>query len=107
MSDVDATRLARPVRRQTTLWFCGICGLLAMAGTMAFLSLRSQADRFAEMSELAAIKSVTDHLITADVTYGKMTLSALHVLRDQTLKHGPARISGRAALGTRDLPALW
>src|SRR6266404_6112341 len=107
MSEIDAAELARPVRRQTMLWFCAICSLLALAGALAFFSLRSQAERFAGMAEQAAVKSVTDHLITADVTYGRMTLSALHVLRDQTLKHGPARISGRATVGADDLPALW
>ena len=107
MSEIDTTKLADPIRRQTTLWFGVISTLLALSGGLAFLSLRAQADRYAEMSEQAAIKSVTDHLITADVIYGKLTLAALRVLRDQTLQHGPARISGRAPLGSRELPALW
>jgi len=107
MSNVDAAELARPVRRQTMLWFGAICGLLVLSGVMAFLSLRSQAERHAEMSEQAAIKSVTDHLVSTDVVYGKLTLAALHVLRDHTLKLGPPRSSGRATLGRNEVPGLW
>ena len=107
MSEIDAAKLARPIRRQTLLWFAAICVLLGLAGLLAFLSLRSQADRYAELSEQAAINSVTDHLITAHVTYSKLTVAALGVLRDQTLRQGPARISGSAKLGDREVPALW
>lgn len=107
MSEIDASQIARPIRRRTLLWFGAICGLLVLSGVMAFLSLRSQAEGHAEASEQAAVKSVIDHLISADVTYGKLCLSSLHVLRDHTLKLGHPRLSGKIKIGTNEVPGLW
>jgi hypothetical protein len=74
---------------------------------MAFLSLRSQVNRFASMAEQSAVKGVTSQLHTTDVTYDKLTVASLEVLRERTLQDGPPRIEGTAMVGTREVPALW
>ena len=107
MNNLDQESIARPVHHQTIVWFAGICGLLVLAGALAFFSLRSQVHRYADMAGQAATRTVVDHLRLANDTYGQLALGALHVLRDQTLVHGPARIQGEAALGTKTVPALW
>jgi signal transduction histidine kinase/CheY-like chemotaxis protein len=107
MSEVDTQSIVRSVRRKTTLWFGAICALLAIAALMAFLSLRSQVNRFATMAEQAAVKGVSGHLHTADVTYDKLTVASLEVLRERTLQEGAPRIEGTATLGPREVPALW
>ena len=107
MSEVDIKSIERSVRRKTTLWFGAICALLALAALMAFLSLRSQVNRFALTAEQSAVKGVTSQLDTTDVTYDKLTVASLEVLRERTLQDGPPRIEGTAMVGTREVPALW
>ena len=59
---------------------------------MAFLSLRSQVHRFAAMAEERSVNGVIGHLHTADVTYNKLTVAALAVLREGTEKLGAPRL---------------
>jgi signal transduction histidine kinase/CheY-like chemotaxis protein len=118
MSEVDIKSIERSVRRKTTLWFGAICALLALAALMAFLSLRSQVNRFALTAEQSAVKGVTSQLDTTDVTYDKLTVASLEVLRERTLQDGPPRIEGTAMVDQprlegapevppREVPALW
>ena len=70
MSEVDIKSIERSVRRKTTLWFGAICALLALAALMAFLSLRSQVNRFA----LTAEQRLPSGVIEDQGTYWVMQL---------------------------------
>ncbi|MFM1770858.1 MAG: hypothetical protein RJA22_3387, partial [Verrucomicrobiota bacterium] len=103
---LDQQDIARPVQRQTLIWFMAVCGLLSLAGALTFYSLRSQVNRHAEMAQESANQAVVDHLTLADATYRELTVASLRVLREETLRRGPARIDGRARLGTNEVPVL-
>ena len=107
MAEIDATKLARPIRRQMTLWFCAIGGLLIVSGAIAFISLRFEVTRAAEQEERSALNAVIDHLVNTDATYGEMTMGALEVLRFQCLQRGSAHLLGRATAGTNEVPGLF
>ena len=89
------------------LWFSAVSGLLLLAGLLAFSSLRSEVNRSAESAAQATLKSVEDHLITADVTYESLTEASLRVLKAVTLQLGQPRVTGQVLLGTNRVPALY
>ena len=101
MSKTENAEISRPLRRQVALWFGLVCLLLILAGSLAFISLRSEVNRSANEAKSSAIQTVTNLLAAADVTYGKLALAALRVLEDQSERSGPPRISGNCTLGGR------
>jgi len=106
MSKTENADISRPLRRQVALWFGLICLLLILAGSLAFISLRSEVNRSANEAKSSAIQTVTNLLAAADVTYGKLALAALRVLEDQSERSGPPRISGNCTLGGQEVPFL-
>ncbi len=106
MSEADAGKLARPVRRQLILWFLLECVLLAFAGGLAFFGLHNEVERSALLATNSAVQAVRDHLLAADMAYSSMTTAASRMLREETLRRGPPQVDGRAPLGSGNVPAL-
>src|SRR5258708_40104463 len=106
MSEPAPIAIARPVHRELVLWFSAVCGLLVLAGVLVFFGLRAEVDRASEDAALATVKSVTDHLNTADIIYETLTAASLHVLKAETLKLGSPALQGEALLGTNRVPDL-
>ena len=67
---------------------------LTILGALAFLTVRSDVTRYAEMADKSAVGLVVNHLELSDFTYKKLATAAVRVLKNQTLALGPPQVRG-------------
>ena len=79
---------------------------LTILGALAFLTVRSDVTRYAEMAEKSAVGLVVNHLELSDFTYKKLAIAAVRVLKNQTLALGPPQVRENIQVDGKVVSAL-